>query len=299
MDNFDSYNVLLAIAINIPVLLITAFGLQGHIASCCCDAPSVIVKAPCYFLKTMILLLKCECLLTANLNRILWIHLYVMLLCVCVCVCVGLESSTIKMLWSSVTVITPGCVPRGASSCPSWTPRLESLKATATFGWRRDTGVQVQHQPNALFPSQSVLLVLTYDFYLRYCTGTAVHISCSALEEEEKSSPSRRPCSGFPSTQNWYLLYIYSLFVKLNMMYFLQWLSLPVLVFKSMTQCLIHKFLKPLNRFYTIYYIASFYIVNVLVTYILLVIFLDEHLLDWNNLGLIEYPCIIILEKSC
>ncbi len=89
MDNFDSYNVLLAIAINIPVLLMTAFGLQGHIAACCCDAPSVIVKAPCYFLKTMILLLKCECLLTANLNRILWIHLYVMLLlCVCVCVCV-------------------------------------------------------------------------------------------------------------------------------------------------------------------------------------------------------------------
>ncbi len=54
MDNFDSYNVLLAIAINIPVLLMIAFGLQGHIAACCCDAPSVIVKAPCYFLKTMI-----------------------------------------------------------------------------------------------------------------------------------------------------------------------------------------------------------------------------------------------------
>ncbi len=52
MDNFDSYNVLLAIAINIPVLLMTAFGLQGHIAARS-DAPNVIVKIPCYFLKTM------------------------------------------------------------------------------------------------------------------------------------------------------------------------------------------------------------------------------------------------------
>ncbi len=31
MDNFDSYNVLLTIATNIPVLLMTAFVLQGHI----------------------------------------------------------------------------------------------------------------------------------------------------------------------------------------------------------------------------------------------------------------------------
>ncbi len=31
MYNFDSYNVLLAIATNIPVLLMTAFVLQGHI----------------------------------------------------------------------------------------------------------------------------------------------------------------------------------------------------------------------------------------------------------------------------
>ncbi len=31
MYNFDPYNVLLAIAINIPVLLMTAFVLQGHI----------------------------------------------------------------------------------------------------------------------------------------------------------------------------------------------------------------------------------------------------------------------------
>ncbi len=33
MYNFDSYSVLLAIATNIPVLLMTAFVLQGHI--CC------------------------------------------------------------------------------------------------------------------------------------------------------------------------------------------------------------------------------------------------------------------------
>ncbi len=33
MDNFDPYNVLLAIATNIPVLLMTAFVLQGH--KCC------------------------------------------------------------------------------------------------------------------------------------------------------------------------------------------------------------------------------------------------------------------------
>ncbi len=31
MDNFDPYNVLLAIAANILVLLMTAFVLQGHI----------------------------------------------------------------------------------------------------------------------------------------------------------------------------------------------------------------------------------------------------------------------------
>ncbi len=31
MDNFDPYNVLLAIATNIPVLLMTGFVLQGHI----------------------------------------------------------------------------------------------------------------------------------------------------------------------------------------------------------------------------------------------------------------------------
>ncbi len=34
MDNFDPYNVLLAITTNIPVLLMTAFVLQGHICEC-------------------------------------------------------------------------------------------------------------------------------------------------------------------------------------------------------------------------------------------------------------------------
>ncbi len=33
MDNFDPYNVLLVIATNIPVLLMTGFVLQGHIYS--------------------------------------------------------------------------------------------------------------------------------------------------------------------------------------------------------------------------------------------------------------------------
>ncbi len=33
IDNFDPYNVLLAIATNIPVLLMTAFVLQGHIST--------------------------------------------------------------------------------------------------------------------------------------------------------------------------------------------------------------------------------------------------------------------------
>ncbi len=32
MYNFDSYNVLLSIATNIPVLLMTAFVLQGHMS---------------------------------------------------------------------------------------------------------------------------------------------------------------------------------------------------------------------------------------------------------------------------
>ncbi len=40
-DHFDPYNVLLAIATNIPVLLMTAFVLQGHIYICvfCSSGP--------------------------------------------------------------------------------------------------------------------------------------------------------------------------------------------------------------------------------------------------------------------
>ncbi len=34
MDHFNPYNVLLSIATNIPVLLMTAFVLQGHIYTC-------------------------------------------------------------------------------------------------------------------------------------------------------------------------------------------------------------------------------------------------------------------------
>ncbi len=34
MYNFDPYNILLSIATNIPVLLMTAFVLQGHISGC-------------------------------------------------------------------------------------------------------------------------------------------------------------------------------------------------------------------------------------------------------------------------
>ncbi len=36
MYNFDPYNVLLSIATNIPVLLMTAFVLQGHILYITC-----------------------------------------------------------------------------------------------------------------------------------------------------------------------------------------------------------------------------------------------------------------------
>ncbi len=35
IDNFDPYNVFLAIATNIPVLLMTGFAVQGHICGCC------------------------------------------------------------------------------------------------------------------------------------------------------------------------------------------------------------------------------------------------------------------------
>lgn len=58
----------------------------------------------------------------------------------------GWESSTTEMPWSNVITIMPGCVLRGASACRSSTLRLVWLRATATFGWRRDIEDQVRHK---------------------------------------------------------------------------------------------------------------------------------------------------------
>ncbi len=44
MDNFDPYNVLLSIATNIPVLLMTAFVLQGHIWLCFVEITMFLVS---------------------------------------------------------------------------------------------------------------------------------------------------------------------------------------------------------------------------------------------------------------
>ncbi len=45
MDNFDPYNVLLSIATNIPVLLMTAFVLQDHIyVASFCDYVNKLVN---------------------------------------------------------------------------------------------------------------------------------------------------------------------------------------------------------------------------------------------------------------
>lgn len=55
----------------------------------------------------------------------------------------ALVSSITRMPWSSATTTTPGCAPRGASGCHSWTRRLAWLRATATSGWRNGTGGQV------------------------------------------------------------------------------------------------------------------------------------------------------------
>ncbi len=43
MYNFDPYNVLLAIATNIPVLLMTVFVLQGHMYDCFIDNFDLII----------------------------------------------------------------------------------------------------------------------------------------------------------------------------------------------------------------------------------------------------------------
>ncbi len=51
MYNFDPYNVLLSIATNIPVLLMTAFVLQGHIWVKMIIETFVILFKTCYGLK--------------------------------------------------------------------------------------------------------------------------------------------------------------------------------------------------------------------------------------------------------
>ncbi len=43
MYNFGPYTVLLTITTNIAVLLVTAFGLQGHIYKCSLNVPKQIV----------------------------------------------------------------------------------------------------------------------------------------------------------------------------------------------------------------------------------------------------------------
>ena len=57
----------------------------------------------------------------------------------------GWESSTIEMPWSNAITTTPGCAQRGACACPSWTLRRAWRRATATSGWRSDTGAQVRN----------------------------------------------------------------------------------------------------------------------------------------------------------
>ncbi len=49
MYNFDPYNVLLAIATNIPVLLMTAFVLQGHILYWFKIYENIIQELPQFF----------------------------------------------------------------------------------------------------------------------------------------------------------------------------------------------------------------------------------------------------------
>lgn len=64
----------------------------------------------------------------------------------CLCFVVsGWESSTTETPWSNAITTMPGCVLRGASECRSSTLRPAWLRATATFGWKRDTGDQVGH----------------------------------------------------------------------------------------------------------------------------------------------------------
>lgn len=56
----------------------------------------------------------------------------------------GWGSSTTETPWSSVITTMLDSVPREASGCLFSTLRLVWLRATVTFGWRRDTGAQVR-----------------------------------------------------------------------------------------------------------------------------------------------------------
>ncbi len=55
MDNFDPYNVLLSIATNIPVLLMTAFVLLGHISGL---LSNYIFKFECFIISIFVLILQ-------------------------------------------------------------------------------------------------------------------------------------------------------------------------------------------------------------------------------------------------
>ncbi len=64
MDNFDPYNVLLSIATNIAVLLMTAFVLQGHFCDVfSADAPVIVSRSSCVWDGT---LLSCCCIVDSN-----------------------------------------------------------------------------------------------------------------------------------------------------------------------------------------------------------------------------------------
>lgn len=58
----------------------------------------------------------------------------------------GWESSTTETPWNSVTTTMLGSVRRGVSECHFLTLRPAWLRATAIFGWKRDTGVLVRHK---------------------------------------------------------------------------------------------------------------------------------------------------------
>ncbi len=67
MDNFDPYNVLLAIATNIPVLLMTAFVLLGHICN-------MFFTHICIFIKLYIYVLCLFYFIVFFILHVLWKH---------------------------------------------------------------------------------------------------------------------------------------------------------------------------------------------------------------------------------